>query len=184
MRRASTDQLRTKSRRRRAALASSRDVTCTPRNDLLPQLQLVDRSIDGLLPPAQRASGRSGPCARDRERDHGVWLLCAGSHRSGWPRLDGWARVEAARQTGLTRLPCVLAGHLAPAERRLLRLAINRLGEKGRWDLGELKLELNDLILEGRPLEVSGFSDIEVDQIFWTRSPMLLRTARSSPIRR
>lgn len=49
--------------------------------------------------------------------------------------LDGWARVEAARQIGLTRLPCVVAGHLTPTERRLLRIAVNRLGEKGRWDL-------------------------------------------------
>ena len=55
--------------------------------------------------------------------------------------LDGWARVEAARQTGLERLPCVLASHLTAAERRLLRLAVNRLGEQGQWDLGELKLD-------------------------------------------
>ena len=31
--------------------------------------------------------------------------------------------------------------HLSPKEQRLLRLAVNRLGEKGQWDLDELKVE-------------------------------------------
>ena len=172
MRRALTDQLRTKSRRRRAALASSRDVTCTPRNDLLPQLQLVDRGIDGLLPPARNA--RPADPAHVREIANAITTLGFSVpvliDQDGRV-LDGWARVEAARQTGLTRLPCILAGHLGPAERRLLRLAVNRLGEKGQWDLGELKLELNELILEDRPLEVSGFSAVEVDQILLDEEP-------------
>ena len=172
MRRALTDQLRTKSRRRRAALAPSRDVTCTPRNDLLPQLQLVDRSIDGLLPPARNARPADPAHVREIANAITAFGFCAPVLIDQDGRvLDGWARVEAARQSGLKRLPCVLAGHLTAAERRLLRLAINRLGEKGRWDLGELKLELNDLILEGMPLEVSGFSEIEIDQITMDEEP-------------
>ncbi len=85
--------------------------------------------------------------------------------------LDGWARVEAARLAGLSKLPCVLAGHLTSNERRLLRIALNRLGEKGRWDLGELKLELNELIVEDIPIEIAGFSEIELDQITLHEEP-------------
>ncbi len=36
--------------------------------------------------------------------------------------LDGWARVESTRQTGIRLLPCVGADHLTAAERRLLSL--------------------------------------------------------------
>jgi len=95
--------------------------------------------------------------------------------------IDGWARVEAARRAGLTRLPCILAGHLNPAERRLLRLAINRLGEKGQWDLSALKLELSELILDDTPLEIAGFSQLEVDQILLDEEPDAAETGPLEP---
>ena len=174
MRRTLTEQLRTKSQRRRAALASSHEMTRTiqPRNDLLPKLQLVDRNINDLLPPARNTRPVDPAHVREIANAITAFGFCAPVLIDQDGRvLDGWARVEAARQMGLKRLPCVLAGHLTAAERRLLRLAINRLGEKGQWDLGELKLELNDLILEGMPLEVSGFSEIEIDQITMDEEP-------------
>src|SRR5207302_1602088 len=59
----------------------------------------------------------------------------------------------------------IQASHLSLSERRLLRLALNRLGEKGTWSFNELKLELEDLILEQIPIELSGFSSTEIDQI-------------------
>jgi DNA modification methylase len=46
-----------------------------------------------------------------------------------------------------------------------VRIALNRLGEKGRWDFDELKLELEEFILEDVPIEITGFSMTEVDQI-------------------
>jgi hypothetical protein len=49
--------------------------------------------------------------------------------------IDGEARCEAAKQLGLDRVPCVCIDHLNPDEQRVLRLAVNRLGEKGQWDL-------------------------------------------------
>ena len=169
-----TEQLRTKSQRRRAALATSHEAmnTVRPRNDLLPKLKLIDRKVEDLLPPARNA--RPADPAHVREIVSAITTLgfCVPVLIDQDGRvLDGWARVEAARQTGLERLPCVLASHLTTAERRLLRLAINRLGEKGQWDLGELKLELNELVLEDVRLEVSGFSEIEIDQITLDEQP-------------
>jgi DNA modification methylase len=170
MRRGLTEQLRTKSQRRRAALASSHELarTIRPRNDLLPKLKLLDRDVDVLLPPARNV--RPADPAHVREIANAIATLgvCVPVLIDQDDRvIDGWARVEAARQTGLKRLPCVVASHLTAAERRLLRLAVNRLGEKGQWDLGELKLELSELVLEDLPLEVSGFSGVEIDQISW-----------------
>jgi DNA modification methylase len=79
--------------------------------------------------------------------------------------LDGWIRVEAARTLGLDRVPCVRMDHLTEAEQRLLRIAVNRLGEKGEWDLDALRLEFEELILEEAPIEVAGFTLDEIDHI-------------------
>jgi hypothetical protein len=79
--------------------------------------------------------------------------------------LDGEARLEAARLHGLDRIPCIQVGHLNEKEQRVLRLAVNRLAEKGEWDLNELKIEFEELILQDAPIEVSGFTLDEIDQI-------------------
>ena len=47
----------------------------------------------------------------------------------------------------------------------MLRLAVNRLAEKGEWDLDTLKLEFEELILVDAPIEISGFTLDEVDQV-------------------
>ena len=79
--------------------------------------------------------------------------------------IDGEARYAAAEQLGLDPLPCVRVGHLSPEEQRVLRLAVNRLGEKGRWDLDALKIEFEELIVADAPIEITGFSPPEIDQI-------------------
>jgi hypothetical protein len=79
--------------------------------------------------------------------------------------LDGAARVEAARSLGLERVPCVRIEHLSDNEQRVLRLAIDRLGETGSWNLEALKIEFEELILADTPIEISGFSLDEIDQI-------------------
>jgi hypothetical protein len=54
---------------------------------------------------------------------------------------------------------------LSDEEQRLLRLAANRPGEKGEWNLDELKIEFQELIFSDAPIEVSGFTPDEIDQI-------------------
>jgi hypothetical protein len=79
--------------------------------------------------------------------------------------IDGLARVEAAKHLGLPRIPCVRIDHLTDAEQRIMRIASNRLAEKGAWSLDDLKIELEELIIEEAPIEISGFSAPEIDQI-------------------
>jgi len=41
-------------------------------------------------------------------------------------------------------------------------LAVNRLGEKGFWDVGELEAEFRELIMADVPIEISGFGFCEI----------------------
>ena len=66
---------------------------------------------------------------------------------------------------GLFSVPGIRVDHLNETEQRLLRLAVNRLGEKGFWDLGELEAEFKELIIADAPIEISGFGSDEIDQI-------------------
>jgi len=79
--------------------------------------------------------------------------------------IDGAVRVEAARQLDLGRVPCVRIEHLSETEQRVLRLAVNRLGEKGEWNLEELKFEFEELIEADAPIEASGFALDEIDHV-------------------
>jgi ParB-like chromosome segregation protein Spo0J len=79
--------------------------------------------------------------------------------------IDGESRLAAARQLGLASVPCIRVDHLNESEQRLLRLAVNRLGEKGSWDIAELEVEFKELIIAEAPIELSGFGSDEIDQI-------------------
>jgi DNA modification methylase len=47
----------------------------------------------------------------------------------------------------------------------VLRLAANRLAEKGQWDLEALKIEFEELIVLDAPIEITGFSPPETDHV-------------------
>ena len=79
--------------------------------------------------------------------------------------LDGVTATEAAKELGLAAIPCIRAAHLTAAEKRIVRLALNRLSEKGHWDLPELKAELIELVDEGIEIEDTAFTIAEFDQI-------------------
>ena len=79
--------------------------------------------------------------------------------------IHGEVSYEAAKQLGLDRLPCVRIGHLSPEEQRVLRLAVNRLAEKGEWDLDALKIEFEELVVTDAPIEIAGFSLAEIDHV-------------------
>jgi hypothetical protein len=54
---------------------------------------------------------------------------------------------------------------LGETDQRVLRLAMNRLSAKGEWNVDELKIESKELILADGPIEISGFTLDEIDQI-------------------
>jgi len=160
--------LNNKSRARRADLSAIADVSSdrTARNDLLPQLDLVERSPQQLILPARNVRKIEPAHLLEVINSIRTFGFCDPPLIDDDNRvLDGVIRVEAAKRLGLSSIRCIQAGHLSASERRLLRLALNRLGEKGRWELNELKVELSELIAEGVSIEASGFTSAEVDHI-------------------
>ena len=69
-------------------------------------------------------------------------------------------------------MPCIRVDHLDETEQRLLRLAVNRLGEKGVWDISELEAEFKELIIADAPIEISGFGSDEIDQVLKAKAKM------------
>jgi DNA modification methylase len=162
-------QLQQKSRRRRNDLRQLTKASAAlraRRNDLLPQLALANINIDDLHFPERKIRKCTPAHVREIMGSIGTLGFCApvliGKDNLV---LDGEARIEAAKALGLATVPCVRIDHLTEAEQRALRLAVNRLGEKGEWDLAELGIEFQELILTEAPIEISGFSLEEIDQI-------------------
>jgi hypothetical protein len=166
--RALTHQLKGKSRRRRPDRGRLR--TPAPahaaRNDPLPDLELVYVPLEDLRLPSRVI--RKLDAAHVHEVANAISTLgfCApvliGKDNAV---IDGAVRIEAARRVGVGRVPCVRIEHLSETAQRVLRLAVNRLGEKGEWNLGELKIEFEELIVAEAPIEISGFTLDEIDHI-------------------
>ena len=163
-----TRQLQARNRRRRAQMtAASQVASIGPRrNDLLPALTLECVRLSDLRPSAAKL--------RRLEPNH-VREVAASIARLGFcdplligadgELIDGEARFAAAEQLGLERAPCIRVEHLSRDELRVLRLAVNRLAEKGQWDLDALKIEFEQLIVVDAPIEISGFAPAEIDHI-------------------
>jgi hypothetical protein len=76
--------------------------------------------------------------------------------------LAGHGRARAARQLGLSEVPCLRIDHLSPAEKRAYVLADNKLALGAQWDQKLLAEELAGLIDEDMLFD-SGFSLVEAE---------------------
>ena len=153
-------------RRAREALANASGGPKLVRNDLLPNLHIESYSIESLRISTRRL--RKSDAAHIREVANSIRAfgfnvpLLVGRDNTV---IDGASRLEAARHIGLSTVPAIRVDHLNATEQRLLRLAVNRLAEKGTWDLEELKAEFNELVIEDAPIELSGFGSDEIDHL-------------------
>jgi ParB-like chromosome segregation protein Spo0J len=164
-----TGGLKAKSRRRRESLKRLAASAAPPReapNDLLPPLDLAYALLEDLRIPARELRKLDPTHLREVANSISTFGFCA-PILVGKANLvlDGAVRVQAARLLGLGRAPCIRIEYLSQMEQRVLRLAVNRLGEKGEWNLDELKIEFEELILADAPIEISGFALDEIDQI-------------------
>lgn len=183
-----TDSLRTglkdQGRRRRGKQAETAAVPLgRTRNDLCPHLDLVRRSPNEISIPSRNV--RTIDEAQLQRVMHSISV-------SGFVDppivdetgsvLDGAIRVIAARKLNLPTIPCIVTRHLNAMEKRALRLALNRLGEKGVWSLPELKTELLELIEAGIEIADTGFSIPEFDEIVLGDGVDAVEEGRIAPV--
>lgn len=77
--------------------------------------------------------------------------------------VAGHGRVMAARKLGMDIVPCIRLAHLTPMQVKAYVIADNKLALNAGWDEAMLKAELDILKDEGFGLELTGFSDDEID---------------------
>jgi ParB/Sulfiredoxin domain len=81
--------------------------------------------------------------------------------------IAGHGRLEAAKQLGLSDVPCLRLSHLTAAEKRAYVLADNKLAEKAGWDRALLAISrpwpensalmsvVNGVVARVRPLRIA-----------------------------
>ncbi len=80
--------------------------------------------------------------------------------------IAGHGRLMAAKEEGITEVPCVLVDYLSEAQKKAYILADNRYAQDAGWDEELLRLEIE--ALEGMDFDVSltGFSEDELSDLF------------------
>lgn len=80
--------------------------------------------------------------------------------------IAGHTRREAAILAGLERVPYIIKDDLTPEQVKSYRIADNKLAELSTWDEEALKAELFELQELDYPLEVMGFTEMDLKDLF------------------
>lgn len=80
-------------------------------------------------------------------------------HVAGKKILAGHGRCLVAKRIGLTKVPAIDLSHLSPLQQREHILSENAIALQSTWDLQFLKLELNELNMEGIDMHLTGLDD-------------------------
>lgn len=133
------------------------------------QLEVTYRKVEDLIPYARNARTHS---------DEQVARIASSIKEFGWTNpiiidgengiVAGHGRTLAARKLGLEEVPCIELKNLTETQKRAYILADNRLALDAGWDNEMLALELGDLKDAGVDLELTGFSDEELDELLAT----------------
>ena len=124
------------------------------------------RPIEALIPYARNARTHS---------DDQVAQIAASIKEWGWTMpilvdpagqiIAGHGRVLAARKLGLTEVPVIVASGWTEAQKRAYVIADNKLALNAGWDEELLRLEMGDLQELGFDLDITGFSDDELEAL-------------------
>lgn len=79
--------------------------------------------------------------------------------------IAGHGRILAAKEEGITDVPCVFAEHLTETQKRAYIIADNRLALNAGWDTEMLSVEIADL--QGADFDISllGFDNAELNKL-------------------
>lgn len=80
--------------------------------------------------------------------------------------IAGHGRVLAAREEGITEVPCVFVDHLTEAQKKAYVIADNRMALDAGWDEELLRVEIEALQAEAFDISLTGFGDDEIADLF------------------
>jgi len=80
--------------------------------------------------------------------------------------IAGHGRLLAAKEEGLTEVPCVFADHLTEAQKKAYIIADNRMALDAGWDEELLRVEIEALQADAFDLALTGFDEKELSKLF------------------
>ena len=80
--------------------------------------------------------------------------------------IAGHGRLLAAKEEGMTEVPCVFADHLTEAQKKAYIIADNRMALDARWDEELLRVEIEALQADAFDLALTGFDEKELSKLF------------------
>ena len=80
--------------------------------------------------------------------------------------IAGHGRVMAAKEEGISEVPCVLVDYLTDAQKKAYILADNRFALDAGWDEELLRVEIESLQGENFDVLLTGFDESEISALF------------------
>ncbi len=129
-------------------------------------MQIIDKPIDELIPY----------CNNSRTHDESQILQIASSIKEfGFTNpvlidedngiIAGHGRVLAARKLGIDKVPSIKLSHLTDIQKKAYIIADNKIALNAGWDEELLKNEIEHLIADDFDIDITGFSDEEIDNL-------------------
>ncbi len=136
------------------------------RNDLQPEMAVTMRPVAALRPSPTRSRETTPQLLESVIRSikhYGLVLpILIDRHDV---IIQGHAIWDAASKLGIETIECRVVEHLDAVEREALSLALNRIGELGKYDLEKLRDQMIRIESHGIVLTSTGFTLPEIDQI-------------------
>ncbi|MDE1472138.1 site-specific DNA-methyltransferase [Eubacterium limosum] len=80
--------------------------------------------------------------------------------------IAGHGRILAAKEEGITEVPCVFVDYLTPAQKKAYILADNRMAMDAGWDEELLRVEIEALQAESFDVGLTGFDEKDIAELF------------------
>ena len=130
-------------------------------------MKITQKKVTELIPYVKNSRTHS---------DEQVAQIAASIKEFGWTNpilvdgsngiIAGHGRLMAARKLGYTEVPTIELVDLTETQKKAYIIADNRLALNAGWDNEMLTIELNDLLADGFALDILGFDQSELDDLF------------------
>lgn len=134
-------------------------------NDLAPDLEITWLDVSDLQTPKRRVRKRLSSHVADAVASIKNFGFIAPVTVRGKVIIDGHTRVEAAKELGMVKVPCLDVSQHSESKARALAISLNRLAERGEWDFPELKPEIEELDIDGFDISLTFFDEKQLDII-------------------